>query len=79
MLRIHEGTAEWLLPSHLREPPRATSQSRITRRGRKTPVSLTNYSQIINHLLSTYAAEEVLAQAEADLTRLFQADRMLEV
>lgn len=52
---------------------------RMTRRGIKTPGSLTTYSLIINHLMSTYSADEVLSKAEEDVTRCVQANRMSDV
>lgn len=79
VLRIHEGAAMWLLPTYLRDPAKATLQSRMARRGTKAPGSLTTYSQVINNLLGTYAADDIVAMAEAEVTRCVQGDRMTSV
>lgn len=44
----------------------------------ESPASLTTYCQVINYLLGTYASDEIVATAEADVTRSARTDRMTE-
>lgn len=72
ILRIHEGSAMWVLTQFMRDSARATLQIRMAREVLKTPRSLTTYCQVINNLLSTYAADDIVSQAESKVPRCAQ-------
>lgn len=67
-----------MLPKYLRDPARAKLQSRMSPQGYKAPGSLTTCCQLINNLLGTYASDEIVAMAEADVTKCVQKDCMTE-
>lgn len=77
---VHEGAALWLFQYFLRDPAKASLTARLGRpheRGSKAG-KLTSYCQVVNHLLRTFATDDIIAEAEADLTRCVQTDKMTE-
>lgn len=62
VLRIHEGATMWFLTPFLRDPVTATLQSRIAKEGGKESGILTTYLQVVNNLLGTYAADDIISE-----------------
>jgi len=77
---IHEGAAMWLFQYFVKKTTKAAIVARTTAGSTgdgKTPGShLTNYPAVVQFLLKTYATDEVIAEADAEINRYRQPDRM---
>lgn len=73
-LGIHEGAAMWLLKAYMEEPARSSLSMRLShpKTGKAGKGKLTSYSSAVNYLLQTYASDDVIAEAEADLRHFTQ-------
>lgn len=64
--KVHEGTAMWTLPNFLKKLVGYTFTSRIrapSHSNRTVDKKLTSYLAVVNHLLETYATEDIIAEA----------------
>jgi len=77
---IHEGAAMWLFQFFVKKTAKAALSARTTTvsaSGGKTKASqLTSYPAVVQFLLRTYATDEVIAEADAEISRYRQPDRM---
>lgn len=64
----------WLLKAFMDEPARSSLSMRLShpKSGKAKKGKLTSYSEAINYLLQTYASDDVVAEAEADLRHFVQ-------
>lgn len=80
-LGIHEGAAMWLFKPFMRESAKSalnmricpSDQSSVTKKGK-----LASYSAVVNYLLMTYAYDDIIAKAEAELHQFKQGTKTSE-
>lgn len=67
---IHKDAATWLFPHFVTEPAKAALPHRMTadKRNHQQGDKLTTYCQVINYLLETFATDNIIAEAESDIT-----------
>ena len=81
---VHEGAAMWIFQFFLKDAAKALVKSRTTatkkkRRKSSSADRLTSYSEVVHFLLKTYATDEVLAEAYADVQNYAQPSGMSEI
>lgn len=75
---LHEGAATCMFQFYLKEPVRAllsarirtTSRDKSSRQGK-----LSTYFQLVPYLFKAYATDDVIAEAEAELRKIVQAEK----
>lgn len=79
---IHEGVTRWLLTHFMKNPARAVflyRMSDIEDSNTQKQKTLTDYCQVVNYLLETYASNDVFAKAEAEIMNYKQAEHQSRV
>ena len=58
----------WIFPYFMKEPAKSALNARIApSAARRGPVKLRTYDQVVNHLIRTYATDDIIADTEADI------------
>lgn len=67
---VQEGAAIWLFTHFIKERPKAALSGRVTAEKQKhqQEIKLVTYCQAVSFLLKTYATEDVIDEAETDVT-----------
>ena len=79
---VHEGAALWCFQFFMTGTAMAKVQTRIVGESRVADARgdevLSSYPEVVNYLLRTYATNEVIAEAYAEVTNFLQSSRMSE-